>query len=132
MMPSKVAIYNEDYLLATKRTTADDNFDARHPFYQQIVELTKLYQQNPALRFGQQETLYAQNTPGLFVISREYQGQKLVIAFNTDTKAQQLSLKANNFKVLPLSLLHTANMDTKLQGHTISIAPLSFAIFNTK
>lgn len=132
MMPSKVASYNEDNLLATKRTTAEDNFDASHPFYQQVVELSRLYQQNPALRFGQQETLYSQKTPGLFVISREYQGQKLIIAFNTDTKAQTLALNSDALTSLPLTLMHAANSETTFNQNTVSIAPLSFAIFKTK
>jgi glycosidase len=47
MMPSKVASFNDDDLLATDKTTADDNFDQKHLFYQTLgsVDLCLYFQQ---------------------------------------------------------------------------------------
>ena len=47
MFPSQVASYNDDDLIGTDATTADDNFDADHPLYQSIGELARRDQQPP-------------------------------------------------------------------------------------
>ena len=39
MFPSQVASYNDDDLIGTDATTADDNFDPDHPLYATIAEL---------------------------------------------------------------------------------------------
>jgi len=128
MMPSKVATYNDDDLLATDKTTADDNFDQQHLFYQSFAKYAALYQQYPALRLGQQTTLYSQNAPGLFVIKRENvasnEKQTLMVAFNTSTQAQALAADINKQAV---KLLYSS--DIVVDG---KIAPLSFAIYQMK
>lgn len=139
MMPSKVASYNDDDLLATDKTTADDNFDQQHLFYQTFSKYAALYQQYPALRLGQQTTLYSQDTPGLFVIQREYVSkagpvtkidlsgntkQKLMVVFNTDVEAQSLDL---NIHKQVLKLLYKSGADVSNK-----IAPLSFTIYQMK
>lgn len=125
MMPSKVASYNDDDLLATDKSTADDNFDIQHTFYKAFAQYAKLYQQYPALRFGEQTTLYSQDKPGVFAIERvakvQAKEQKLVIVFNTSTQVQSLDVltKSQTEKLLYQS---TANTKDKL-------SPLSFAIY---
>ena len=139
MMPSKVATYNDDDLLATDKTTAADNFDQQHLFYQTFSKYAALYQHYPALRLGQQTTLYSQDTPGLFVIQREYVSkaglvtkidlagstkQKLIVVFNTAVEAQSLDL---NIHKQVSKLLYKSGPDV---GN--KIAPLSFAIYQMK
>ncbi|WP_057830453.1 alpha-amylase family glycosyl hydrolase [Colwellia sp. TT2012] len=98
MMPSLVASYNDDDLLATDKTTADNNFDTNHLFYQTFAKYSQLYQQYPALRFGEQTVVYAQDKPGVFAITRQlkassqYQAQDLLIVFNTAVKPQHIDL----------------------------------------
>jgi len=125
MMPSKVASYNDDDLLATDKTTAADNFDTSHLFYQTFVKYAELYQQYPALRFGQQTTLYSQRKPGVFAIQRAYsfkgEEQKVVVVFNTDKKVQSLEMVIDNQETKLLYQSATSD-DGK-------IAPLSFVIF---
>jgi len=128
MMPSLVASYNDDDLLATDKTTADDNFDTSHLFYQTFSKYAELYQQYPALRFGEQTTLYSQNKPGIFAIQRAYQSkdknQHLVIVFNTAKQAQNIDVvtAAKNAKLLYQSSVN----------NTGKIAALSFAIYQVK
>ena len=125
MMPSNVDSYNDDDLLATNKTTADDNFDTSHLFYQASAKYAELYQQYPALRFGEQTTLYSQDKPGVFAIQRivkvQEKEQALVIVFNTSTQVQSLDVltKSQTEKLLYQS---TANTKDKL-------SPLSFAIY---
>lgn len=126
MMPSKVASYNDDDLLATDKTTAADNFDTTHMFYQTFAKYAELYQQYPALRFGQQTTLYSQSKPGIFAIQRVYSDkgkeQKLIVVYNTSTQAENLTTIINQPQT---TLLYQST--TSVEG---KISPLSFAIYN--
>ncbi|MCC2617790.1 pullulanase-type alpha-1,6-glucosidase [Aestuariibacter halophilus] len=96
MMPSSVASYNDNDLLGTEATTADDNFDRRHPLYNHLRNLARIKKQVKALRRGTQIVRYSQSTPGLFVTSRILPGEarEAVIAINTSTDPQSLTLPA--------------------------------------
>lgn len=126
MMPSKVASYNDDDLLATDKTTAADNFDTTHMFYQTFAKYAELFQQYPALRFGQQTTLYSQKKPGVFALQRVHSDkgkeQKLIVVYNTSTQAQDLTAIINKQDT---TLLYQSA--TSVKG---KISPLSFAIYN--
>ena len=125
MMPSKVASYNDDDLLATDKTTAADNFDTTHKFYQTFAKYAELYQQYPALRFGQQTTLYSQNKPGIFAFQRVYsekgKEQKLIVVYNTSTQAQDLTSVIKN--------QHVTLLYQSVSNVEETISPLSFAIY---
>lgn len=125
MMPSKVASYNDDDLLATDKTTAADNFDTTHMLYQTFAKYAELYQQYPALRFGHQTTLYSQKKPGVFALQRVHsdQGkeQKLIVVYNTSTQAQDLTAIINK---LQTTLLYQSA--ASIVG---KISPMSFAIY---
>lgn len=131
MMPSLVASYNDDDLLATDKTTADDNFDINHPIYQSLAKYAQLYQQYPALRFGEQTVVYSQDKPGVFAISRQLKAtnkekaQDLLVVFNTAETAQTLDLLTERCNS---ELLFSSNTTAKAN----EIAPLSFAIFQLK
>ncbi|WP_019026403.1 alpha-amylase family glycosyl hydrolase [Colwellia piezophila] len=140
MMPSLVASYNDDDLLATEKTTADDNFDTSHLFYQSFAKYSQLYQQYPALRFGEQTVVYAQDKAGIFAITRqmkatskassEEKSQELLIVFNTADKAQRLDVVTQQkaTKKTPVKLLYRS-VTAKKDGE---IAPLSFNIYLLK
>ncbi len=113
MMPSKVASYNENTLLATDKTTADDNFDQTHSFYQTFADYADVVHKNHALRYGKTETLYQQSTPGIFAFTRTSEQQKIVVVVNTATTEQtvNLEIKSSQTKSLysPNSLLNKAS-----------------------
>jgi glycosidase len=85
MFPSKVAIYNDNALMGTDRTTADSNFDTGHPLFRHIAALAKLRTSHPALSRGRQVTRAAGEGPGLFAVSRfdPATGAEYLIAFNS-------------------------------------------------
>tara|TARA_B110000116_G_scaffold270748_1_gene289661 strand:+ start:437 stop:2239 length:1803 start_codon:yes stop_codon:yes gene_type:complete len=128
MMPSFVASYNDDDLLATSKSTADDNFDTNHLFYQSFAKYAQLYQQYPALRFGEQAVVYSQDKAGIFAITRQMKAtskskaQNLLIVFNTAVNTQQLNVLID--KVEGTLLYRSVNTDK-----TDEIAPLSFTIY---
>jgi glycosidase len=87
MFASKVATYNEDNLLGTNSTTAQTNFNPRHPMYQEIAELAHIRTSHRALTRGLQLIRYSQDKPGLFAVSRfdPASGREMLIVFNTST-----------------------------------------------
>ena len=70
MFPSQVASYNDDDLIGTDATTADDNFDADHPLYQSIGELAAVTRRHRALRDGAQQHRWSSSGPGIYAFSR--------------------------------------------------------------
>ena len=47
MFPSQVAGYNDNNLIGTDQTTADDNFNQQHPLYQHIQALSTFRKNTP-------------------------------------------------------------------------------------
>ena len=54
MFASRVGLYNDNDLLGTDATTADENFDPQHSLYRLIAGLSALRRANPALQTGRQ------------------------------------------------------------------------------
>ena len=85
MFPSKVAVYNDNILLGTRRTTADGSFDPDHPLFREIATLARLRRSHAALTRGAQIVRAAGDKPGLFAVSRfdPASGAEYLIAFNS-------------------------------------------------
>ena len=85
LFPSRVAEYNDNDLLGSDATTADENFDRSHPLYVEIAALARLRQARPALRQGRQVTRGYEQEPGLFAASRfdPSTGREILLLFNT-------------------------------------------------
>lgn len=84
MFGSRVASYNDDDLIGTDRTTAQDSFNRRHPLYQAIRSLAALTRRHPALRDGAQQHRFSTNGPGIYAFSRVDARQQVeyVVALN--------------------------------------------------
>ena len=85
MFASRVAVYNDNDLIGTDATTAQANFDTRHPLYRLIAELSAVRRSTPALTGGLQTVRAFSDKPGLLAISRfdPKTGREVVLAFNT-------------------------------------------------
>lgn len=86
MMPSRVAAYNDNRLIGTRATTADDNFDTAHPLYRLIGELAAARTASPALRRGLSTVrAFDEAAPGLLAVERHdpETGQRVILAYNT-------------------------------------------------
>ena len=90
MFPSQVASYNDDDLIATDATTAQENFDTTHPLYGAISRLAALTKEHPALRDGPQQHRLSTEGPGLYAFSRlDRAGQReYVVALNNSEQPQ--------------------------------------------
>jgi glycosidase len=130
MMPSLVNSYNDDDLLANTKTTADDNFDENHLFYKTFAKYADVYYQYPALRFGEQKTLYAQDTPGIFAISRTMKdSDTMVVVFNTAKTAQPIEL---DIALSGAQKVYPASESDEVIPDILSVPALSFAIYKIK
>jgi len=70
MFESRVAVYNDNALIGSTGSTAEDNFDPSHPLYEAIAELSAVYSAHPALRTGVQVHRHAGDEAGLYAFSR--------------------------------------------------------------
>ena len=99
MFPSRTAVYNDNDLLGTELTTADENFDQAHPFYRFVAEMAAIRQAEPALRRGRQVHRLADDDfgasleamrefgaepgpSGLYAFSRIHEGTEILFAMN--------------------------------------------------
>ncbi|RJK93475.1 alpha-amylase family glycosyl hydrolase [Vallicoccus soli] len=70
MFASQVAEYNDDDLIGTDATTAEENFDPEHPLYRHLAELSALREEHPTLADGAQVHRFASGDAGVYAFSR--------------------------------------------------------------
>ena len=125
MFPSRVDIYNDNNLLGTEKTTADDNFDPSHPLYKEIARLSAIYRAHPALRAGQQTEIASSDTPGLYAFTRTADSNSYLVLINSSTSDVTLDLEklpAGSWKRVDGSMQAKPGiMDTRLAGLTFAI-----------
>jgi glycosidase len=124
LFASQTATYNEDSLIGSNATTAQDNFKREHPLYRLIAELSELRTSHKALTRGQQVIRYAQDKPGLFAVSRfdPVSGREMLLLFNTsDAPLRQnvrVETRSREFEVLygicPLNASAPGTVDIEL------------------
>ncbi|WP_328395159.1 pullulanase-type alpha-1,6-glucosidase [Streptomyces sp. NBC_00390] len=91
---SRTADYLDDDQLGTERTHASDAYDAKHPLYRQIAELSALTKTHPALRDGIQTERYAADGQGVYAYSRIDAKSKTeyVVAVNNATEPKTVEI----------------------------------------
>ena len=94
MFPGQVASYNDDDLIGTDATTAQENFDPQHPLYRAIGELAGLRARYKALRSGMQQHRLASDGPGIYAFSRMDRAgrREFVVALNNSEQAQTAAI----------------------------------------
>ncbi|WP_448556129.1 alpha-amylase family glycosyl hydrolase [Thalassotalea montiporae] len=130
MMPSQVASYNDDDLLGTDKTTADDNFDPSHPLYLALKQMAEIYQAHPVLRYGQQQVVYSNDKAEIFAVTRTLpSGEQYLVAFNTANTNGEASMSLGS-SVTHL-VYESAKAELGMLGNQLNInmAPLSVAIY---
>lgn len=130
MMPSQVASYNDNILLGSDASTADDNFDTSHPIYRTLAQYADVYKAHPALRTGAQYLRYTSEQSGLFAFSRvdQSKGDEYLVVFNTSTQNQWQTLAATAESYQPL-LGASAALTAEDGKVTVALEGLSFAIY---
>jgi glycosidase len=135
MFASKVAVYNDQPLLGTTATTAQDNYNPQHPLYRLIAELAAVRRSTPALTSGRTLVRRSSDKPGLFVVSRfdPKTGREVVLAYNSANSAQtaRVSVSARSLLFTPLAGQCSPKADAP-GSLTITLAPLGFAVCAAK
>ncbi len=138
MFPSQVPEYNDDDLIGTDATTADDNFDPSHPIYQALAGYGQVYQDHLALRRGAQIHRFSTSAPGIYAFSRIERTEKVeyLVAFNNAETVSQATVPTfypggDRFDLVlaeggsaPVSLTPGANGEL-----TVTVPPLGFVIY---
>ncbi len=90
MFPSQVPSYNDDDLIGTDATTAEDNFDPTHPLYQAYSDFAAVLTAHPALQTGAQLHRYSQVSAGIYAFSRidRLEQVEYIVAFNNANSPQ--------------------------------------------
>jgi len=131
MMPSLVESHNANDLIGTDATTAENNFDRRHPMYRTLKAYKKVLDLNQGLRRGAQYVRYASNDPGIFAFSRvddDYDVEYLVV-MNTSKEEKSVTLEATTDSYHPV-YPYDADVVTAVGGQVeISVAGLSTIVF---
>lgn len=70
LFPSRVAVYNDNNLIGTDATTAEENFDQEHPVYRYIAKMSALRADHIAFRRGAMETRLTELDGHAFAFSR--------------------------------------------------------------
>lgn len=131
MMPSKVAVYNDEPLVGTTATTADANFDTAHPLYREIAALARIRTSHPALTEGMTKVRASSGKPGLFAVSRfdPKSGAEILLAFNTSTDPVEANVAVDpasqSFEALAGACPAAAAAPGSVR---VSLPPLGFAV----
>ncbi|MEY4270689.1 MAG: hypothetical protein RLZZ58_1905, partial [Pseudomonadota bacterium] len=90
MFASRTAVFNDNDLIGTDATTAQANFDEKHPLFRLVARLSALRRAHPALSRGRQLVRHYVQEPGIFAASRfdPETGAEYLLTFNT-AKIQQ-------------------------------------------
>jgi glycosidase len=135
MFASKVAVYNDNDLIGTDATTAQDSFDVRHPLYRLIAELSAVRRSTPALTGGLQKVRAFSDKPGLLAISRfdPRTGREVVLAFNTSDKPIMNRIAVDPRSLSFATLAGQCALDAAAPGSlTITLPAFGFAVCAAK
>lgn len=130
MMASQVSSFNDDDLLATDKTTANDNFDKNHPLYQVFKTYAKVYSEHKGLRHGKHETFFADDKPGIYGFTRKVANsdENYVVVFNTSNEAKSVKLPMADAGYTVVY----ATAGARLEGNALTVDGLAFAIYRVR
>jgi pullulanase-type alpha-1,6-glucosidase len=133
MFASQVASYNDDDLIGTDATTAEENYDTAHPLYREIAALADLRERYPALTDGTQLHRYASSRAGIYAFSRisTDERREYVVAVNNSTTQQTATfgtlMKQGMFK--PVWPSTTGSVRSDREGRMqVTVPPLSAVV----
>jgi glycosidase len=135
LFASQVASWNDNDLVGSDRTNAQDNYDTNHPLFRAIAQMSAMRRAERTLRRGEQILRHADEKGGVHVLSRidRAAGEEIVIAFNSEAQPRTL-----NIVVEPDSKTWTAlhgvcaPQSNATTSYAISIPALDFVVCKSK
>ena len=144
MFANFVAVYDDNDLIGTDASTSDANFDRKHPIYQYLRELGKLYDKHEALRTGAQIHRYSSDGAGIYAFSRVDRDERIeyVVALNNSestavTEIPTYSTGGVDYELISDKLLTLSNVPKKLTTASggaleVEVPPLSVVVYQAK
>ena len=129
MFPSRVDVYNDNNLIGTDATTADDNFDTNHPLYVAIRKSAQIRKDHKAIRRGRLIPRLLQEDGQILAFSRidPDTGHEYLIAANTGPIAQSVNIGIDSSTETFTSLLGNCP-DSVITTGTVSLNLAPFEI----
>jgi glycosidase len=131
MFASRVAVYNDNKLVGSPATTADENFDTQGALYRAIARMAAIRRADPALSRGDQIVRAAGDKPGLYAISRRAPsgGGETVAVFNTSTAPVSANIEVDAGSMHWQSLHGRCAPVARAAGsYAVEIAPLDYIV----
>jgi glycosidase len=131
MDPSLVDVYNDNALIGTRQTTADDNFNQKHPIYQSLQKFAKLRADHQALRTGVHQNRLIDNVNRIIAFSRIDTNEKIeyLAIFNIGMQTRKVSIKVDS---LSYSSVFGNNAKVQQGQLTTTLEPLSFVLLKAE
>lgn len=135
MFPSQVDVYNDNDLIGTDATTADENFDTNHPLYKYIAKTASLRAAHPALSRGEMVVRLTeegdQGTAGTaFVFSRfdPDTGHEYVIAANTGDSERIINVNMDVGSDNMQTLMGACSQNNTVGNMTLTLPPFGLTV----
>jgi glycosidase len=131
LFPSQVDVYNDNDLIGTDATTADDNFDPTHPLYRAIAEMAAARHAWPALRRGRQVIRHSDLEGGLLAFSRldDETGEEILVVVNAGTERRDASILVDGASTGWSSVLGDCVPEAPAaSSYPVSVGPLDFLV----
>lgn len=135
MFESVVDSYNDNLLLGSNASTADNNFDSTHPLYQTIKRLTLVRRAHPALLGGEQSVIYAEDAAGILALKHQSKEKSdaVLVVFNSSQSITTASLElANDIKDMCFIDGEAGEVEKAEGGLNYTAPALSWAVYSLK
>lgn len=137
MFASQVASYNDNDLIGTDATTADENFDRQHPLYVGFYELSKLRLEHTTLRYGFQQVRKVESMTAevdndrVLAFSRvnPVDMQEYLAVFNPNNTPVEVAVQSYGTYQSVVAASAIAQNDNTV---TLSVAPFGYALYRTE
>ena len=133
MFASRVAVYNDNKLIASSATTAQSNFTPDHALYKLIRELADMRKGSAALRQGATVFRAGADTPGLLAFSRLLDGKEVLVVANTSTKPIEANVVVETRSQQFTSLMGSCPSAASAPGSVrVSLPALGYAVCDAR
>jgi len=133
LFASQEADYQNQNLITGEKLGSQDRYDSEAPLYRHIGALSKLREENKALKSGSQVELYAHDSKGIYAFSRVDRDEKTeyLVALNNSEEAAEVELStltsdANYSALYGAEGTVSSSADAKL---TLSVPALSAVVY---
>ena len=111
--------YEDETYLPNQSTRTPDKVEQNLDLFAHYQKLIKIRKEHKSLQFGTYKTLIADNEKNIFVFEREYEDEKIIVAFNNSDKKQVVKIPCEDKKFT--DLLNGGNYDVSKTFLTLEI-----------